>query len=393
MNQQPIRLFVPTFDVESCLAQVRECLERGWTGMGWKTEEFEKTFAQYTKLPKGVFVNSGSSAIQLALEVLRNEHNWEPGDEVITSPFTFVSANHAITHARLKPVFADINDCTLNLDPVSVEERITPRTKAVLFVGIGGNSAGLDGIEDICKEHDLKLIIDAAHMCGTLQNRLHAGHNADAVAFSFQAVKNLPTGDSGLITFPQAPKLASEARQLSWCGIDRDTYERTKSAGTYRWEYEVLSTGHKFNGNSIMAALALAQLPHIDRDNAYRRFLADRYEQNLKHLKNRIRFFCHNKLSARHLAQVEILPCDSEGEGISTRGCSRDEVMAYLNSVGIYCGVHYKDNTLYPMYRDAKPCPTARAMSRRIISLPLHMKLSTADVDRVCDALAEAVLR
>src|SRR5208283_2978358 len=162
----PIQLFVPSFRIEECLAAIRECLEKGWTGLGFKTVEFENAWKTYAELPHAHFLSSNTVGLHLALHILKSRFGWADEDEVITTPFTFVSTNHVILHSNLRPVFADIDDF-LCLDPSSVSARITSRTRAVIFVGVGGNTAQYDKIVDLCRERRLRLVLDAAHMAGT----------------------------------------------------------------------------------------------------------------------------------------------------------------------------------------------------------------------------------
>src|SRR5262249_4575296 len=207
-----IQLFVPTFSVDECLAEIRECLEKGWTGLGFKTVEFEKQWCEYSGLPHAHFLNSATSGLHLAVNIFKEHDGWEEGDEVITTGLTFVSTNHAILYERLTPVFADI-DQYLCLDPDDIARKITKRTRAVIFVGMGGNSGQLERVEQICRERRLRLIIDAAHMAGTrLNGRMPLG---DVAVFSFQAVKTLPTADSGMICFADK-ELDEIARKKSW---------------------------------------------------------------------------------------------------------------------------------------------------------------------------------
>ncbi len=134
---EPIHLFVPTFRIDESLAEIRECLEKGWTGLGYKTVALEAAWREHTGLPHAHFLNSASAGLHLAFKLLKEEGGWAAGDEVITTPLTFVSTNHAILYEDLHPVFADV-DGSLCLDPESVAARITPRTRAVCFVGLGG---------------------------------------------------------------------------------------------------------------------------------------------------------------------------------------------------------------------------------------------------------------
>jgi dTDP-4-amino-4,6-dideoxygalactose transaminase len=140
-----IQLFRPRFHIDECLEEIRECLEKGWTGLGFKTVQFEDAWKEYTGLDNAHFLNSATAGLHLALNIYKNDRQWIDGDEIITTPITFVSTNHAILYENLTPVFADV-DQYLCLDPDDVERKITERTKAVMFVGIGGNTGQLEKI-------------------------------------------------------------------------------------------------------------------------------------------------------------------------------------------------------------------------------------------------------
>jgi len=376
----PIHLFVPTFRVDEVLAAVRECLEKGWTGLGFKTVEFEQAWRDHTRLPHAHFLSSASAGLHLAVKLLKEERGWNEGDEVITSPLTFVSTNHAILYEGLRPVFADVDE-HLCLDPASVAARITPRTRAVVYVGLGGNPGRHDEVRRLCTERGLALVLDAAHMAGTwMADGTHAGADADVSVFSFQAVKNLPTADSGMICFA-SPRLDEEVRKWTWLGINKDTYTRTQSSGAYRWLYDVEHVGFKYHGNSIMAAMGLVGLKYMEADNAVRRSLAAAYDEALAGAPGVERVpMAPGCTPSRHLYQVLV--------------DRRDEVMVGLNARAIYPGVHYRDNTLYRMYAEAEgSCPRARRASERLISLPLHLRLTPDQVARVATALREVAAR
>lgn len=370
-----IQLFVPNFRVEECLAEIRECLEKGWTGLGFKTVEIETAWKEYTQLPHAHFLNSNTVGLHLAFELFKSKFGWNDDDEVITTPLTFVSTNHAILYAGLKPVFADVDDY-LCLDPDSVIKRITPRTKALIFVGIGGNSGQYEKILEICRARNIKLVLDAAHMSGTRVGGKHIGNDADVTVFSFQAVKNLPTADSGMICFKEADD-DERVRKLTWLGINKDTYARTASQGAYKWMYDVEEIGYKYHGNSIMAAIALVQLKYLDIDNAYRRQLATWYGQNLKD---------RNNVAVVQTAQG----CESAQHLLQIRVQNRDALMIALNEHDIFPGVHYRDNTDYRMYAFAQgTCPNAAGASKEIISLPMHLRMTKSDVDRISELVVK----
>jgi dTDP-4-amino-4,6-dideoxygalactose transaminase len=379
VKKKAIPLFIPTFRVEECLSEIRECLEKGWTGAGFKTLQFEEAWKGYTGLPCGHFLNSATAGLHLAVRLLKEQDGWQEWDEIISTPFTFVSSNHAILYERLRPVFADIDE-HLCLDPASVAERISPRTRAVMFVGMAGNTGQLGEIAQLCREKGLRLIMDSSHMAGTRYRGRHVGGEADVSVFSFQAVKNLPTGDSGMICFADS-QLDAEVRKWTWLGINKDTYTRTVSESSYKWYYEVEHEGFKYHGNSVMAAIGMVSLRFLDQDNAYRRQIGDWYDEMLND-EPRIRTIpiAQGCLSSRHLYQVMVE--------------RRDEVMLALNDNGIYPGVHYRDNTLYPMYQYARgTCPKSLHASEHIISLPMHMRLTHNDVERVARTLKAIVSR
>ena len=373
-----INVFVPKFHTEEILNEIRECLEKGWTGLGFKTIEFENKWKDYTGLPFAHFLNSNTSGLHLAVHQLKMQNNWNESDEIITTPITFVSTNHVILYERLKPVFADI-DQYLCLDPDDVERKITKKTRAVMYVGIGGNTGQYARILGICKKHNLKLILDAAHMAGTKYHGKHVGDEADVSIFSYQAVKNLPSADAGMICFndQESDKLA---RQLSWLGISKDTYQRfDKKEGSYKWRYDVPNIGFKYHGNSIVASIALVQLKYLDEDNLFRNQLADNYIKLFQNIPNlKIIPIAPNCVSSRHLFQV-LVP-------------NRDSVIQALYDHQIYPGVHYWDNTDYPMYHYAKgTCPQAAYYSEHLLSLPLHLNISETDQQQIAEVLLKAI--
>ncbi len=367
------------FHTEECLTEIKECLDRGWTGLGYKTYSLEEAWKLYTGLSHAHFVNSATAGLHLAVKVLKDKYGWNKGDQIISTGLTFVSTNHVIKYEDLVPVFADVDEY-LCLDPIEVESKINHRTRAIMFVGLGGNVGRLKEIEELCKKYNLKLILDAAHMSGTrwTDNNEHVGKEADATVFSFQAVKNLPTADSGMLCFKDG-ELDSLARKLSWMGIDKDTFARTiSSTGSYKWYYDVIDVGYKYNGNSIMAAIGLVELKYLEQGNDIRRFIANEYDKKFKDNK-KIKLIPMNPdcIPSRHLYQILVE--------------DRDKVITKLNDAGIFPGVHYRDNSLYKMYSYNYDCPFTKLYSDRLISLPLHLKLTFEDIIYITKKVNELV--
>ena len=375
-----IQLFKAKYEVDECLAEIRECMEAGWTGLGFKTVEFENAWKSYTGLPYAHYLNSSTIGLYLAVDILKEEYGWNDGDEIITTPITFISSNHAILKSNLKAVFADIDE-TMCLTPESVKAHITDKTRGVMYVGLGGNVGHYKEIVKICEENNLKLILDAAHMAGTRLDGVIPGHEAEVVVYSFQAVKNLPTADSGMICFKNG-KFDEIVRKKSWLGINKDTYARTTNMGNYKWKYDVEYVGDKAHGNSVMAAIGLVQLKYLERDNAYRRQLARWYAERLSQYPNQIKLVRMEKgcESSCHLFQIMV--------------DNRDELMVHLNGVDIFPGVHYADNTNYRMYAYAQgTCPYAEYVSDHTLSLPMHMYLTYEDVQFICDTIIKFVTK
>lgn len=373
-----INVLKPKFRTKEILNVIEECLDRGWTGIGFKTTEFEEAWKKYTNLPNAHFISSNTVGLHLALNLFKNKYNWNNNSEIITTPLTFISTNHSIMYENLKPVFADVDE-SLCLDPKSVESKITSNTKAVMFVGIGGNTGELLKIKDICKKYNLKLILDAAHMagtkikkihCGVAMTEEHVGEEADVTIFSFQTVKNLPTADSGMICFKDSEddKLA---RQLSWLGIDKDTYSRS-TKGSYKWKYDVPNVGFKYNGNSIMASMGLVQLQYLDEDNSYRNYISSLYRKYLNSDIDIVEDNWYVAKSSKHLFQIRV------NEDV------REKLINKLYGEDIYPGVHYIDNTTYKMYEYAYgTCPNAHKFSNQLLTLPIHLDLTEYDIKRI----------
>lgn len=367
-----IQVFKPYFRIEETLAEIRECLEKGWTGIGFKTEQFEIAWKKYSGFEYAHFLNSATAGLHLAIKIYKDHYNWQDGDEVITTSLTFVSTNHAILYERLNPVFADV-DSSLCLEPQSVERLITDKTKAVMYVGLGGNAQNYREIKELCVKYNLIFILDAAHMAGTtwVDTGEHVGLDADCAIFSFQAVKNCPSSDSGMICF-RSSEFDKQARRLSWLGIDKSTYDRY-SEQFYKWRYAVPEAGFKYHGNSIAAAICLISLRYLDQDNEHRRMLASVYDTYLKN-KSNIEVITHsNKVySSRHLYQIALT--------------DRDHLIERLSKEGIYCGVHYIANHQYAIYQKYKSdVINANRYSSMLVSLPIHLGLNKEDAIYISD--------
>lgn len=368
-QEMPVQLFRPLVP-EDAVAAAADVLRSGWIGLGPKTEDFEKEFARFAGSPHCVGLSSCTAALHLALRVL----DLPPGSEVITTPITFVSTNHAILYEGLTPAFADVERYTGNIDVGSVETRITPNTRAIIAVHYGGYPCDLDSLYGVARRHGLAVIEDCAHACGAVYRGRRIGGIGDLHAFSFHAVKNLAMGTGGALTLASAERDA-RLRKLRWMGIDKDTYRRSDGATNraYAWEYDVFELGYKYHMNDVEAAIGLVQLRHLEAGNARRREIADIYHSELAGVPGiRLLQYEPDRVSSRHLCCV--------------LAEERDRLVDRLREANVGVGVHYKRNDQYPMYRE-QDLPNAEFFAARTMSLPLHLYLTDEDVLRVCELI------
>ncbi|MHB0939441.1 MAG: DegT/DnrJ/EryC1/StrS family aminotransferase [Armatimonadota bacterium] len=367
--QKRIQLFRPQIREEAINA-VGDVLRSGWLGLGPKTAEFEQAFAAYTGANYCVGVNSCTSALHLALRLL----HLPPGSEVITTPLTFVSTNHAILYEGLQPVFADIEPLTGNLDAGDAARRITERTRAIVIVHYSGYPCDLDAFYALGRAHNLPIIEDCAHACGAVYRGKRIGSHGQYHAFSFHAVKNLPMGDGGALTLSQ-PEDDARARALRWLGIDRSTYQRSDAGRSYQWDYRIEEVGFKYHMNDIQAAIGLGQLPYLEEENRCRARLVARYREALAGVPGvELLQQAADRQSSHHLYPILV--------------DERERLIDKLNAGGVDVGMHYRRNDDYPMY-ERQDLPNVAAFTARVLSLPLHLGLTEDDVDYVSALIRE----
>jgi perosamine synthetase len=360
-----VRLFKPKIR-ESAIAAAAEVMRSGWIGMGPKVAEFEKAFAAYLGITRALAVNTGTSALHLAVKLL----HLPPGTEVITSPATFVGANQTLLYEHLTPAFADIDSSTGNLTPETVAAKITPRTGAIMLVHLAGYPCDLDAFAALAQKHNLPIIEDCAHACGSAFKGTPIGSSGNLCAFSFDPIKNLITGDGGMLICPTFT-LDRRARTLRYMGLSRDAFSRICDQQTsLPWEYEVPEVGHRYHMNDIAAALGLAHLPFLDEDNQRRREIAHHYRESLAAVPG-VRFpqYLPDRLSSYHL-------CFILAE-------NRNALARKLLSHGVTVGVHYSRNDLYALFQKAA-LPNAEFFCSRALSLPLHIDLTAEEIAYVC---------
>jgi perosamine synthetase len=347
---------------------VEQVLRSGWIGLGPKTKDFEEKFEHYVGAEYAIAVNSCTAALHLALKVMDVE-----GGEVVTTPMTFISTNHAVLYNKAIPVFADIEEDTLNIRFDEIENLITPRTKAILVVHYGGHPCDMEPILKIAKNKKLRIIEDAAHACGAEYRGKKIGSIGDATCFSFHAVKNLATGDGGMITLHDK-ELAGRLRKLCWLGISRGTWDRSKGKA-YKWEYNVEEIGFKYHMNDISAAIGIVQLTKLEEANSRRREIVKRYNEafaNVNWIATPIEK--DDVKSANHNYVIKVL------------NGKRDELITYLAKNGISASVNYIPNHLYEIYKPYfRKLPVTENVWKRLVTLPLFPDLKDTEVDYIIE--------
>jgi perosamine synthetase len=344
-----IPLFRPSCsDLE--VGYVTAALRSGWWGMGPRVAALEDKFAAWAGVKHAVAVNSGTAALQLALEAA----GVTCGD-VIVPALTFASTALAPLHAGCRVVFADVDEDTLCIDWADAANKVTPETRAVIPVWYGGTVTRIPwGLEPAFL--DTVIVEDCAHAAGSVgTGRLGAG------CWSFHAVKNIAAGDGGMITTDD-PRLAARARALRWCGIDRSTWDRDQ--GAYGWDYDITAPGYKMHMNDLTAALALAQLERLPGLNKARAHRAGQYLDALAGLPW-LRLPHWSDETSWHLFPV--------------RTRHRDALVDHLLAEGVSAGVHYKPLSSYPVFGGQQPLPVTDRVWRELVTLPLYPDMTDDD--------------
>lgn len=370
-----IPVFKPSYGKDEFDA-VKKVMKSGWVGLGPVTAEFEERFAKYIGVKYAVALNSCTAALHLAMKVMDIE-----GGDVLTTPMTFVSTNHAILYNNATPIFCDIEPDTLNISFKEIEKNITKNTKAIVTVHYGGHPCDMDPILKLAKDRGIKVIEDAAHGCGGEYRRRKIGTIGDIACFSFHAVKNLATGEGGMIT-TNSQNIYERLKKLRWLGINKGTWDREiseehTSAKKYSWYYDVEEVGFKYHLNDIPAAIGIAQLKKLDKMNDKRRRLSFRYNGLLKGAGDIETPIVKDYARSAHHNYV-----------IKTE--KRDRLNAYLQEKGISTGVHYIPNHHYRMYKNCKAdCPVVEGVWKKLLTLPLYPDLTLKEQGGIVENIKE----
>ena len=361
---------------EEEINEVLDSLRSGWLTTGPKTKQFESDFAAFIgEGVKAIAVNSATAGLHLALEAI----GVGPGDEVITTPYTFTSSAEVVRYLGAHPVFVDIDPETFNIDPHLIEQAITEKTKAIIPVHFAGLACNMDEIIAIARKHGLKIVEDAAHALPTTYNgKLIGTLDTDVTVYSFYATKTIATGEGGMVV-TKDEAIANRCKVMRLHGISRDAFDRYTSTKP-SWHYEVVAPGFKYNMGDLNASLGIHQLKKAYAFQEKRDKMANRYDAAFAELP--VILPPKAKEGDLHAHHVYALRLTDETK------VDRETFINEMVKRGIGCSVHFIPLHIHPYYRDAyqlKPedFPKAFAAYEKEVSLPLYTKMSEEDIERV----------
>ena len=364
------RQFIDQADIDA----VVNVLKSDWVTTGPKVAEFEKALCDKVGSKHATAVNSGTSALDISVQAL----GLPPGSEVITTPFTFVATSNAILYIDLKPVFADIDPGTRNIDPENIKKKITKNTKAVIYVDYAGQPCRIREIEEIANDHDLHLIEDACHALGAEYRGRRIGTFADMTVFSFHPVKNITTGEGGAVT-TNNEDLDRRLKMLRNHGISRELPKGAEEGLDYI--YDVMALGRNYRITDLQCALGISQIAKLESFAKKRTQLANLYNRILKVVKSvDVPMVDKDVKHAWHLYTVLL------------NGLERNKFFKYMRGNGIGVHVHYIPIYRFSYYRERfkiepKEFPITEDVFKRTVTLPLHPRLRDQDVELICDKI------
>jgi len=344
------------------ISAVSKVIRSGAITQGKLTEEFERGFASFIGTKHGIACSSGTSALQVGLEAV----GIKPGDEVITTPFTFIATANAIVYNRAKPVFADVDEKTFNIDAGSIKSKITRKTKAVMVVHLYGQACDMKPIKELCSDKGLLLIEDAAQAHGAEYKSRKAGSFGDLSTFSFYATKNMTCGEGGIILTDN-----DAAAQKSRIIINQGQMGR----------YEHVMVGYNYRMTDMQAAMGICQFRKLKSMNAKRESNAGYLTRGLSGLD--WLEVPHVMTGAKHVWHQYT---------VRVSGGIRDDFMKYLNDSGVGARVYYPMPVhIQPAYQQMGyrrgTCPVAESLAGCVVSLPVHPMLKKSDLKKIVDVV------
>ena len=358
---------------EDDIAAVSDVLRGDLITCGPKVDELESELCKYTGAGYGVVVNSGTSALHCACIAA----GIGEGDEVITTPITFAASANCALYCGARPVFADIDPETYNIDPESIRSHITDRTKAVVAVDYTGQAVKADEIRAICDEYGLVFIEDAAHSIGTKYKDRYVGNIADMTCFSFHPVKTVTGGEGGAILTNDVG-LYRKLMLARTHGITHDESMMEDAPHEGPWYYEMISLGYNYRMTDFQAALLISQLHKIEKFKARRKEIVNAYDEAFKDLPGVIiQKEIPESDSCRHLYVIRL--------DLEKLSCTRREFFDAMSAENVQCQIHYVPVYWFPYYRhlgyEKGLCPVAEKVYEGIMSIPLYPLMSDRDIE------------
>jgi UDP-4-amino-4,6-dideoxy-N-acetyl-beta-L-altrosamine transaminase len=366
---------------EEEIAEVADSLRSGWITTGPKVKRFEHAFATYVGVRHAIAVNSCTAALHTSLAAL----DVGPGDEVIVPTLTFCATANVVVHLGATPVIVDV-DQNFQMSVAAARRVITSHTKAIVPVHYAGQACALRDILALARSHGIPVVEDAAHAAGAEYEGARIGSHGNAVCFSFYAIKNMTTGEGGMIT-TNDDALAERLRLLSLHGMSRDAWKRYTEAGS--WYYEILEAGYKYNMTDIQAALGLHQLRRLDGFIRRRQEIAAMYDEAFSDLPA---LLSPPRLPGRNHT-FHLYPIRLQSELLNL---NRSDFIDELRTRNIGASVHFIPLHRHPLYQERygyhpEQFPVAEEIYRGLLSLPLYPKMTDQDVSDVIGAVRDIV--
>jgi len=361
-------------DVEAVL----NVLKSDWLTTGPEVEAFEKDVAHYVQVNEAIAVANGTAALHLAALAL----NISPGDEVIVPAISHVATANAAFYAGAIPVFCDIDEGTLLIDPQKIEEKISKKTKAIFVTDYSGQPCDYNLLHEIASRHELPILADACHSLGAIFQGKPVGNLATITVLSFHPIKSITTAEGGMV-LTDDPEMARRVRALRNHGIDSDFRSREKAC---LHVYDQTRLGYNYRLTDIQCALGRSQLRKLPEFIQARQSIADTYDKSFLSLTKLRPLSCRDdRTSAYHLYVIRL--------NCSELGRSRDEIFQHLRAQGIGVNVHYRPIYLHSYYRErlnTSPglCPVAERVYEEILSLPIFPTLKSDDQERIIRELS-----
>jgi len=355
-----------TFIPEETGREVEKVLKSKWINTGEQERLLRQKVSEKFNIPYCVACNNGTAALKASLAVL----GVGPGDEVISTPFTFIATNTSILERGATPIFADIRYDTLNIDPESIAAKITARTKAIMCVHYAGNPCDMDKIRKIGRDNDLPIIEDSAHAWGSKYKGRYIGSTGDIICFSLQVVKIVTCGDGGIIA-TTSEEYYRELKKYVWYGVDKETKARD-SIDPLPDRIDIL--GFKANMNDISAAMGIVGIDHIEEALQRRKEIGERYREELSNC-SKIKLLHY---PPENTPNYQIFPIHVD---------NRLKFADYMRERRIMVEVNNRRNDRYSIFGGMQDLPVTEQADRDVILIPIHTDLTDSHVERIIETI------